>query len=387
MKISVVVTVYNSEKYIGQCIESIINQSFRNLEIILVDDGSTDSSGQICDTYAAVDNRIRVIHQSNQGQMKAWYVGASNCSGEYIANVDGDDWIDENTYSSLEPIIEEYTPDIISFGCYRYFSSNSLKESHDNVEEGYYPKKRIDEELLSRLVWDYGRNTWGCIDPSRCMKLISSKLLKEFLVSGFRSEEIFTLSYGQDTATTYPLIYRANSIYITHHNSYYHRQRTGGETAYYIRDEEFTTKLFVLYELLKNVLKEIPNITQQLDMMVCKSMKIKESFYYANSSWKKKLYLFPFNKVPQGVRVILYGAGNVGKAYFEQIKKINYCEIIAWVDQNEQIGDERVSSIQEIYDRKFDYIVIAIESAEVCISVSNMLKSKGIEEKRIIWSE
>ncbi len=386
MKISVVVTVYNSEKYIRKCIESIMNQRYENLEIILVDDGSTDSSGGICDSYAAMDNRIRVIHQNNQGQMRAWYVGALNCSGDYIANVDGDDWIDEDTYSSLEPIIREYTPDVITFGCYRYFSSDNLRESHDLVEEGYYNRKAIEEDILTSMIWDFDRENVG-VDPSRCMKLISSKLLKSFLRSGFRSNAIFSIAYGQDTVTTYQLIYQANTMYVTHNNFYYHRQRSKGELPYYFSDKEFTSKLFVLYELLKNELKEIPNIIQQLDIMVSLAIKLKEKFYYPSGLWKRKLHLFPFDKIPKEAGIILYGAGNVGKEYFEQIKKINYCEIVAWVDKNNQIGDERVSSIQEIYDRKFDYIVIAIESAETCMSVSEMLKGNGVEGEKIIWGE
>ena len=91
--VSVIVPVYNAEKYVGECLESIINQSYKHLEIIVVDDGSTDGSSKICDEYALQDNRIQVIHQVNCGQSSARNVGIAMCSGKYITFVDSDDYI------------------------------------------------------------------------------------------------------------------------------------------------------------------------------------------------------------------------------------------------------------------------------------------------------
>lgn len=92
--VSVIVPVYNVEQYLEKCIDSIINQTYKNLEIILIDDGSTDSSGKICDSYAARDKRIKVIHQENGGLAVVRNIGVSAASGEYIMFVDSDDYID-----------------------------------------------------------------------------------------------------------------------------------------------------------------------------------------------------------------------------------------------------------------------------------------------------
>lgn len=100
-KISVIVLVYNIEKYVGKCIDSIRKQTYKKLEIILVDDGSTDNSGSICDAYADKDNRIRVIHQQNRGLSGARNRGLEASTGEYIGFVDGDDWIEEDMYDFL----------------------------------------------------------------------------------------------------------------------------------------------------------------------------------------------------------------------------------------------------------------------------------------------
>lgn len=115
--ISVIVPIYNVEKYVEGCIESIINQDYENIEVFLVDDGSTDSSGRICDAYAAKDERITVIHQENQKASKARNAGLDRCKGEYISFIDGDDEIEPNIYSRCLAFIEEKDVDVVVFNC------------------------------------------------------------------------------------------------------------------------------------------------------------------------------------------------------------------------------------------------------------------------------
>ena len=99
--LSIIVPVYNVEKYIGKCIESIVNQTYKDLEIILVDDGSTDNSGKICDEWARKDKRIKVIHKKNGGLSDARNAGLDICTGDYIGFVDSDDYIELNMYEDL----------------------------------------------------------------------------------------------------------------------------------------------------------------------------------------------------------------------------------------------------------------------------------------------
>lgn len=114
-KVSVIVTVYNIEKYISRCIESIINQTYNKMEILLVDDGSKDSSGTICDLYAKKDKRIRVIHKVNGGISSARNAALNVASGDYILFVDGDDWVHTEILSTVVPLIDKYNADIVSF--------------------------------------------------------------------------------------------------------------------------------------------------------------------------------------------------------------------------------------------------------------------------------
>lgn len=110
--ISIIIPIYNVEKYLNKCIDSILNQTYSDLEIILVDDGSTDKSSEICEYYKEIDNRIRVIHKKNGGLSEARNVGIDIAKGEYIAFLDSDDWADENLYKRLYQLSQKYSSDI-----------------------------------------------------------------------------------------------------------------------------------------------------------------------------------------------------------------------------------------------------------------------------------
>ena len=110
-----IVPVYNAEKYLRKCLDSIVNQTYKNLEIILVDDGSTDSSGLICDEYAGKDKRIHVVHQPNKGLSTARNVGIKTATLSYITFVDSDDYIELDTYEVVAKSIREYDPDLVFF--------------------------------------------------------------------------------------------------------------------------------------------------------------------------------------------------------------------------------------------------------------------------------
>lgn len=130
MKISAIVPVYNSELYISDCIESIIMQTHKELEIILVDDGSTDGAGVICDEYAARDCRISVIHQANAGVSNARNVGLSRATGEWISFIDSDDTLDSDMYELLLQLAKEYDADIIHCG-YKHIVGEEIRLVHN----------------------------------------------------------------------------------------------------------------------------------------------------------------------------------------------------------------------------------------------------------------
>ena len=131
--ISVIVPVYNVENYLPRCLDSIINQTYTNLEILLVDDGATDNSGKLCDEYAQKDNRIRVFHKENGGVSSARNMGLDNATGEYIAFVDSDDYIDKCMYEIMLNSSVQNNADIVVCG----YLSQSIKTKKAAQTDGF----------------------------------------------------------------------------------------------------------------------------------------------------------------------------------------------------------------------------------------------------------
>jgi len=154
-KFSVIVPVFNTVSYLHRCIDSILNQGYKNLEVILVDDGSTDDSGSICDEYAVKDNRIKVIHKQNEGQAEARNVGILAATGEYIETVDSDDYLQPDTFSTFDNAIQRHPEvEIFTGGLKEIYTHRKNVRSlyiNDEIMSGYQFLKyrvRCDKYLL-----------------------------------------------------------------------------------------------------------------------------------------------------------------------------------------------------------------------------------------------
>ncbi len=151
MKISVIIPVYNTEKYLHECISSVINQTYNNLEIILINDGSQDFSGAICDDYAKQDSRIKVIHKENGGVSSARNEGLKLASGDYIAYLDSDDSIEPNMYEILLRAAQEKDIDII--GCdYINVNNNRSFVPNNNIETNWYEENDVLEVFFKNTI-------------------------------------------------------------------------------------------------------------------------------------------------------------------------------------------------------------------------------------------
>lgn len=170
--ISVIVPVYNVEDYLHKCIDSIMNQTFKDLEIILVNDGSTDTSPQICDDYANRDIRIKVIHQQNAGVSVARNKGIETATGDYVTFVDSDDWLELTMYENMYAITRLQQPSDIVMCDFANIKKNSKEEISANFRKGFYSKQQIINELYPTLLVteEFGRipivSVWSCLFKS-----------------------------------------------------------------------------------------------------------------------------------------------------------------------------------------------------------------------------
>ena len=157
-KVSVIVPVYNVEKYLKQCLDSIVDQTLEDLEIVLVDDGSVDSSGTICDEYAKKDSRIEVIHKANGGLSDARNVGISKAKGRYIGFVDSDDYIKEDMYEILLNLIKKYDADVSICNLYDVIDGNECIRNKENGIREYSRLDILKEVLLDKNIQSYAWN-------------------------------------------------------------------------------------------------------------------------------------------------------------------------------------------------------------------------------------
>lgn len=201
--ISVIVPVYKVEKYLEKCIESIISQSYKNLEIILVDDGSPDGCGKICDAYAEKDKRIKVIHQENRGLCGARNTGLRAATGDYIGFVDSDDYISEDMYEYLGKSLEKYDADVVS--C-RYFRVG--REYDGYTEKGEYDVIMTGREAVRELVGNFILRS-----------LFWNKLFRREILDGFSFPEGRTF---EGTLTMHHLLLKCRKVIMLCEPKYYY---------------------------------------------------------------------------------------------------------------------------------------------------------------------
>lgn len=378
-KIGIVIPVYNVEQYLSKCVESIINQTYKNWELVLVDDGSTDMSGQLCDMYAAKDSRIRVIHQKNAGPLAARYMGMKELQCDYATFVDSDDWIDIYTYSKMAQYMEQDI-DVITYNITRYYSEANMVRSVNEIPAGLYKEDNLIKKVFPYMLWDVAHHVAG-IDAALWNKLMKYDLLMESL----EKAQILHFQYGEDVAVIYPLIARAKSLYISEEYLCFHRQREVGNIPNYIKTDSYLDHLFLLYKYLRKELPDTEVFVKQIEYFYLHALEVRLRIYGDKKT--RKDYIFPFNLVPSGKKLVLYGAGAVGQNYFEQVKKINYGEIVCWVDKNfAAYKNFPVEQIEVITEKEFDYVIIAIKSENTATEIKETLISLGVKENSIIWS-
>lgn len=153
--ISVIVPVFNVAGYLPQCVDSILSQDYGNLEVILIDDGSTDGSGEICDRYAALNSRVRVIHQKNGGAAAAKNAGLRLATGEYLAFADSDDYLEPDAYGFLMKVLLETGADAVQ-GSFREVYRNRAEEQRisEEILEGYDYLLRFPKDFSCALLWN-----------------------------------------------------------------------------------------------------------------------------------------------------------------------------------------------------------------------------------------
>lgn len=202
--VSVIIPMYNAEKYIAECLDSVLSQNSFEFEVIVVDDGSADRSPEICDAYKQKDSRVKVIHKKNGGVSLARQDGVSIASGEFVAFIDADDRITEDF---METILSHTDVDIIRFGCIVEHPVGRREYRKPKEREGFYNKHDIETEIFPYLI-QYKTATYYC--PSLWCHVFKRKLFIDNMVKDR------VIKIGEDGACVIPCMYHAQSFFCIH---------------------------------------------------------------------------------------------------------------------------------------------------------------------------
>lgn len=245
-KISMIIPVYNAEQYLKKCVDSVRAQTYGNLEIMLVDDGSTDSSGELCDAYAEKDERIRVVHKENGGLVSAWKAGVKECSGEYVSFLDSDDWINPEMLSEMSAYLTGNDREMVISDYIIERDDGSQEYVWQKLAPGEYGRKEIEEKIFPCLLGQEERY----ITISRCMKLISKRLISE---NGNYTDPAIIV--GEDTTIMLPVLLDCQRIVAMDHKAYYHYLYVK-ESMVHKYNEKLTENIRKLIQTTDRILKD-----------------------------------------------------------------------------------------------------------------------------------
>ena len=368
--ISVIVPIYGIDKYLGICIESLLNQTYENLEIILVDDGSPDRCAEICDLYACKDSRIKVIHKENGGLVSARKAGLLSATGKYVGYVDGDDWIGAGFVESLYTAISTADADIAAGGFSRDLFARTAHFT-DKMPCGVYEGERLDD-LRCKMI------SLGEFFRIGVSTYVWNKLFKRELLLQVQLPVDNAISIGEDAAVTYPAIMLAKRLVITDTCAYHYRQREDSmlkKVASFAADAK---KLRYLYDyMFKFASKQdaMYHLTEQVDDFVLGICMMRSGS------------LSSFGNEIQGKKVAIYSAGTFGQQLYNKLHQSSLCTLVNWVDDD--YWEYRrccldVNPVESLSKGGFDYVLVATLDNVLKESIATRLMDCGVQKSKIL---
>ena len=384
-QIDVIVPVYNAERYLEKCLDSIRNQKFTSFRVIMVDDGSTDNSAQICQEYCNKDERFILIRQQNKGVHISRQNGLEHAIAPYVCMVDADDWIADDMYITFIEIQKKYKCDLVCSGVTRVIEKDgNVKTEFNQFDEGFYSNLR--KSIYPTMIYDPFTHDAG-LDTGLNNKLfLRSRLLEVYQEINYNERIVI----GEDALVLFMYCLKCKSLFILNKSFYFYRIRERGSASttpsiqalcsvYYVYDN---LKRLVLQNNLGDVM--IP----QLQELVLRLMNF--NFYYLFDITFPDKWVFDSINQFLPFRCIIYGAGKCGQGLTEYFLRTGFLDsIVSWVDKyttEEQINGDRIMNPETILETEYDYIIIAVCREDTAMEIKSYLINKlKVDEKSIIW--
>lgn len=318
-QVSIILPVYNVSAYLSHCLNSIVNQTYSNIEIIAVDDGSTDNSLEILKEYATRDSRINIVSKKNGGLMSAWIEGLKYANSNWVTFVDSDDWIDIKFIEKMYNAMCFSGADIIISSYQEEWNNKTKKVIHNKLGSGYY---EIDSSIFAKIInYDGGYRSRGIV-INRWGKLIRKELLLKNIIYCDLS-----ISYGEDVNIMIPVVGDAKSVYILDEALYHYRMNQNSITHSYVKNMK--KQIDTLYEHIGDYMKDTSQpddvvnalMVDNLSLIICcmrneaknKNILIgakKILYEYFDDNWKRISHTTPINKLSFINKLFIRGLNN-----------------------------------------------------------------------------
>ena len=390
LKISIIVPIYNAERYLQRSLDSILNQTYRNLEIILVDDGSTDGSAGIMEEYAKQDGRIIIFRQAhNMGLVRARKTGVRLATGDYISYVDADDEISLTRCEELLPQMEAGI-EIIVTDVVQVYSSHSSQRMTNYFFEKNYNAEEIKAEILTRIA-DAGHfykrylrtYVWGGVFSRSLLQKCQQLVVDEVVM-------------GEDTVCFLWCILYAKSLAVVSGAEYYYYKNVGSMCHISSFDAENCKKIRRSHVAFKKFMQDYQHhLPEGVRDIVGKQLR--HTFYYLTMASDYRLLMeqrpqvtfFPF-AVPVTAKVVIYGAGSFGQQLFEFWSGRKEVKILAWCDRSFEkyiAAGLEVHPPERILEVNAEYVLMAIAQYDVARIAAEDLVGMGVAQNRIRYVE
>lgn len=393
-KISVIVPVYNVEQYLSRCLDSILAQTYKDIEILLIDDGSSDNSYEIISEYAQKDSRIKIFKCEHSGVATVRKNGIEWATGKYIGFVDSDDWIEPDMYSSLCDTMTNNCCDLVSSDVYVHGVNGNEWIDYDNYKEGLYTN--LCRDIYPTMIHDFSVGMKGM----RCYlysKLFRAEILKRSI------KKIDTrVFYCEDEMILYRYCLECQSIYIMREPFYHYIKRIG--SAELKPNENEPENMYRLFSNLKEAFEASPYrnvlMPQLYQNAVYLNNRVLRGLFGIDFRQKNSWYFPEIDKLFDK-RLVIYGAGACGKALYKELWLHGHVgDIVAVVDKNHDkvkmhVGETASEFIENlkyetqpvsaVNDIDYDYVVVAIYNKSVVEeAIKELQHDWSIPEEKII---
>ena len=364
--LTIIIPVYNTKKYLRKCLDSVIYQSYKDVEIICIDDGSTDGSSKILDEYAALDFRIRLIQKQNGGLVSVRKLGVSEAKGQYIGFVDSDDWIDAIMYERLCDSARKHDADMVSSSYWQEGAYSNI--SRDAVSAGVYEGREMDA-LRDHAILNIEKHDKGLIG-SLCTKIFRTSILKEVM-----PKIPLDIKVSEDKVTSLTFLLECSRVVILD-EAYYH-YFINQDSMFHVDDPDYLLNYDTVYKYFKSLYSHknfTDNMRTQAELYIVQFL-IKGINTQLGFSFKNLMWIDPnWMEEPRlGKRVAIYGQGELAKTYERHLITNSNKTFAGYIDE-QGIGSDLCDSI-----------VIAIKNKEAAMKSKEKLKAIGIDDCKIFW--